>query len=1280
MMSTLMVPYWSHANPASDKALVLQKQDRLMQGLESLTKQGGASQGELAVIYEEGIKIRNELAYGGVSTSKLDETLIPLGKILSISRKLEQCHLDSISKELTAQAVTTEGENKFSFAPCTLEDRTTKTVVQLSDSIKDIEKKLPPSSGVTTDLKTLRNLIAQKTKEGVLRAYFKMASQYLETIEPEQDLDAYIKNKMSARGIDFDAFTPIIPLKDSSYGVWSQIQSILASQPPKEVTSRTKNLEDLQARLNSEFTQIAHHFSHERYWDRVQGTLRDVSNAQDWESADENRARKALRGLPSVKPSVMKDLPLTNSNDIVALPPDEAPPHGGHFASEQQKDEISGPSMETFKWITEASPQTSQGKVPGDLAIVKSYLSDLDIEVAWDSSQDPGSKILNRRPKAQRLHLSQQMPPSNETRELVIKAMGRVLSPVYADPHRQNESASEFIRTLDDEISSWREDRTVRGEDSHVMTEDEFRHMMWKSVKSIPVVIDPSSTVSLTDFSDDQHRDHRQQKQTRQRAVEDQTQLAYSPGFKNFMKWGSNEHGITKEMLADEISKYERNSLEFLGRIEELYEGDSDDEILAQIGRAIRFNPSIIAEILLEGKEDLASILCELSQKAQALEKDQADQDDIYRLAGMVLGGVTFAGGVGLVFVAPPAGGAAMYGGLGMMSVGMATNAGLSYVEYQAYQDSKANRDLAHLAHSQWGDNSDAELYELRSQASQKLLMASIAIGTSALEVGTLGAASGFKALRGLSAGSLRLISRARSSAEAIDRYVEALRTGSRTRVGPRIIRPSLNPPASRSLRVIDAKAPAPIVDARHIWSVLSPERVDFMIQRGEAAVQALPEPQEWEGVIDFAARSEKLPLQAKQLLVQGIYDAEQGNFVRLAFLRDRLKTYYRISQGNTTSGQRIVVSSKSPAAGPSKKTVTAHLVGHEPTTKSNPLIVSENTVLTSDQTGQMTTLEKLQGPPLDEGAHVRVYEHPTDPNLVVKVLKDGDNTLPDFNRLLENDRLMGELGFSDHLPKVKDVYAIPDGSGRKPVVIVEERVLTEEAFKKLTGRNFPSAGQNKLDQLSVAMAKKGRAVEVRDSNVGMSFNQKGEPVPVLLDRDDMTYVTELTVQEVTGKPIQPAPFGQPLREVQPILEGDRLWFIPEDGGDPIYFSDAVGRAEINSGVFSEKVKKELLDNLGAGNRIFFCRDKERRIIGRIYLSPSMTDGLSRHPSLRITHGADAPPARPTLTVVDPSTVSALPSTRTAVRSSGSVSNPADTAKIDEWVRVPEPELIMVPE
>ena len=61
--------------------------------------------------------------------------------------------------------------------------------------------------------------------------------------------------------------------------------------------------------------------------------------------------------------------------------------------------------------------------------------------------------------------------------------------------------------------------------------------------------------------------------------------------------------------------------------------------------------------IEVKGLHDVRAYLDNLIVKIpQALEKDQADQDDIYRLAGMVLGGVTFAGGVGLVFVAHPAG------------------------------------------------------------------------------------------------------------------------------------------------------------------------------------------------------------------------------------------------------------------------------------------------------------------------------------------------------------------------------------------------------------------------------------------------------------------------------------------------------------------------------------------------------------------------------------------------------------------------------------------------
>src|SRR3989338_9078028 len=188
MMSTLVVPHQSHA---ADRPLAFQKQDRLIESFESLTKQGGASRGELAVIYEEGVKIRNELAHNGLSTSPLDETIAPLGKVLSLSKQLEQCRLDHISKELTAQAV-----SQFSFEPCKLPDNTTKTVVQLSDSLKDIEKTFPGSSVSQLPLRGIRNLIAQKTKKDVLKAYFKMTSHYLEYISPEQNLDIYVKNKM----------------------------------------------------------------------------------------------------------------------------------------------------------------------------------------------------------------------------------------------------------------------------------------------------------------------------------------------------------------------------------------------------------------------------------------------------------------------------------------------------------------------------------------------------------------------------------------------------------------------------------------------------------------------------------------------------------------------------------------------------------------------------------------------------------------------------------------------------------------------------------------------------------------------------------------------------------------------------------------------------------------------------------------------------------------------------------------------------------------------------
>lgn len=1219
---------------ASASASISEKHARFMEILQSVASQD-PTWSDLEALRRQGVALQKEMQAQGIPTQEFESgVLIPLQAVTNTCLNLAQCDLNGIARTYAKEAAA-----EFQFpSDCEQHNsQNTGTLTNLAQSLTQISEKFQEQHGSEETslekLTTLRDQVARTTEDELIKGYMAVQSQFIADVPNDRSLDTIVKEALKEKNLSFDDEHRHVPMNTP---LENDLKIILA-QAPKNNSERPELRKRAQERMTQYYQNIAHHHQHKDYYDYLGERLASVSKGQNWSTASSQYIQDKIKQDPDLQAlarsiaseqfpkkwdegdlSGLKVISSYSSNAPIPQPSvtHVQKPKEVSTSEEASSATTSFRNPEEVLWKYHLKKKTNvEETVPEELGVLKTYIESQGIEVAWNhNAQNQIHTALGQRPKSHPMKVSGVGTDDFKVAEVRAEAtiaLSAFLEDFFPDPEVRLKKSQAFMDQLDESIAQKQEELTQKGSSGTPWTEEEFRRILETSVSSLKMAPHPEvPATSLENHIREQQNHYRKQKHIEQYGLVHDHTIALTPTLKDKLRRG-DPNGLTQEEFNQTLNEFQNHSLQFLSRIPELYAGEDREDLLEQLGRAMKETPSILAKILLKDPS-LAPLLCTLYQESKIWEDDEDRRDNKWILGAVVLTELSILVTGGLTLVSPPVGltvGAALIAP--NVAVDVITTANL----WEDYAQSKDDADLSEMGEIRFGEKNNR--LDLEIEAKEKLAAAMIATGLT-----TVGAVSGFKALRGFTKSELFQIAKAKTNDAVKNAYARA----------------------SRRLTVKSDPA-----GTQH-----------SVIDRINQSVRDLKNPDEWGSFLKSIYINPDTPADLLYELERALLKAKEGNYAPLAYLRsvhaDRAPLAPAIAsngdgtpsvsahgledtdfRAHSTSVIQPSEANASPSASlpntPSALDPNATAVGGNridwvndrltpsvngnghvgqplkgaadkfPRTETHQRITIDTKSPPPPWYQQPPTRETLEfdrvgdvvGAKLGEGSNATAYVLKGHPDSVIKVYSSGASMgVADTERTY---RRLQDLGLGRVLPRTQF-----DNAAR-PIYIVQERMVPADTFHALTGQSPPAWAQTQIEQAADIARRHGIDLEIKPGNWG--FDRFGNPR--LMDIDDTTIYLGRWAKHYTGH--LPAAAPQALRPTQTLSVHDLISFTDETG-QTRHLGKVVSTPEQPlslRGPYAEYLNTHVI--------IKFPNDG-----GFSVISHEFSHSISRHPSFTIHH------------------------------------------------------------
>ena len=385
-------------------------------------------------------------------------------------------------------------------------------------------------------------------------------------------------------------------------------------------------------------------------------------------------------------------------------------------------------------------------EVPGTGEVIKSYLNSKGISV-W-KKESPWA-YLSRSPRPEDVSENAQQ----KRREDVVRAFYTLLEETLPENEHALTLAQEFVNALDQEIALYQKRKMNKA--THVLSEDDFRQILENATRAVKM---PSQEESLLDYAISRRNKMLSKKGKLHRFLKTSVPEVSSPSFKEALQFGITSP-LTEEDFETAMKENVRKSLILIKELPTYFEGTDDESMIRQVMQALKYTPSIVAEILLEEGPYTASLLCNIRNQSWALQEKKEAYDKAWQNIEIQLSNLAIAA-IPIGLAALPigiVGGAALMAKTAAVATTAATVVGagiLAAGSQQTYEDIHTYLDVQTTSQfaQNHGENMDEEtLSDLKKQEEEALNDAVLSSGKTAVEA-VFTAAVGAKALTNLRA------------------------------------------------------------------------------------------------------------------------------------------------------------------------------------------------------------------------------------------------------------------------------------------------------------------------------------------------------------------------------------------------------------------------------------------------------------------------------------------------------------------------------------------------